>query len=64
MRLSKGFSGADIAEIIRRVLENKVAGELQGENQSNVTTDNLARELQVYERRKRDTQIGFRPNIG
>lgn len=62
MRLSKGFSGADIGEIIRRVLEAKVAGELQGEDQGDVTTDNLVGELRVYERRKRDTQIGFHPN--
>lgn len=61
-RLSRGFTGADIAEIIRRVLENKVAGELQGEDQGDVTTDNLVQELRVYERRKRDTQIGFHPN--
>lgn len=61
-RLSKGFTGADIAEIIRRVLENKVAGELQGEDQGYVTTDNLVGELRVYERRKRDVQIGFHPN--
>lgn len=62
MKLSKGFTGADIAEIIRRVLENKVAGELQGENQADVTTDDLVRELTAYERRKRETQIGFRTN--
>lgn len=62
MKLSKGFSGADIGEIIRRVLETKVAGELQGEDQEVVTTDNLVAELKVYERRKRDTQIGFQRN--
>lgn len=59
MRLSRGFSGADIAEIIRRVLENKVAGELQGENQGDVTTDDLVKELTAYERRKKETSIGF-----
>ncbi|MBI2338589.1 AAA family ATPase [Candidatus Daviesbacteria bacterium] len=61
-KLSRGFTGADISEIIRRVLESKVAGELQGEDQEVVTTDNLIAELKVYERRKRETQIGFRPN--
>lgn len=62
MRLSKGFSGADIGEIVRRVLENKVAAELQGEDQGVVTMENLVSELKIYEGRKRDTQIGFRPN--
>lgn len=61
MKLSKGFSGADIAEIVRRVLENKVAAELQGEDQGVVTTDNIVSELRAYERRKQDTQIGFHP---
>lgn len=62
MRLSKGFSGADIGEIVRRVLENKVAAELQGEDQGVVTTDNLITELKTYERRKRETQTGFLKN--
>lgn len=62
MKLSKGFSGADIGEIIRRVLEAKVAGELQGEDQGVVTMSNLVDELKTYERRKRATQIGFRTN--
>lgn len=62
MKLSKGFSGADIAEVVRRVLENKVAAELRGEVQGTVTTDNLIEELKRYEIRKRETQMGFHPN--
>lgn len=61
MKLSKGFSGADIAEVVRRVLENKVAAELRGEDQGAVTTDNLVEELKRYEIRKREAQMGFRP---
>jgi len=46
---TKDFSGADIAEIVRRTLEEKVRQEGRGEEPGLVTTEDLLRELQNYE---------------
>lgn len=55
------YTGADTAEIIRRVLENQVRAELKGEEPSAVTTEELTREITQYERNKKSTRMGFRP---
>jgi len=45
-----GFSGADIAEIIRRTLEEKVRQEGIGNKPSLVSTNDLVKEIKGYER--------------
>lgn len=53
-------SGADIAEIIRRVLEEKVRQEGTGQQPAPVTTEDILRELKNYERvRETKKSIGF-----
>lgn len=53
-------SGADIAEIIRRVLEIKVRQEGNGENPQLVTTEDIIKEIKGYERVKETKKtIGF-----
>jgi len=53
-------SGADIAEIIRRVLEVKVRQEGNGENPQLVTTEDILKEIRGYERVKETKRtIGF-----
>lgn len=55
-------SGADIAEILRRVLEEKVRQEGIGQPPSSVTTDDILRELKSYERvREIKRTMGFVP---
>ncbi|MFZ5932746.1 MAG: AAA family ATPase [Patescibacteria group bacterium] len=57
------LSGADIAEIIRRALEEKVRQEGMGNHVDLVTTENILRELERYEKiRKTKRQIGFIPS--
>ena len=44
----ENFSGADIAEIIRRILENKVRKELRGETITAVSQEDILKEIQRY----------------
>ncbi len=54
------YSGADIAEIIRRVLEAKVREEDSGRSPGLVTTGDILQEISSYERVKKNRQaIGF-----
>ncbi len=56
------MSGADIAEIIRRTLEDKVRKEGIGEEAGAVTTEDIAREIKAYERVRETTKkMGFQP---
>ena len=55
-----GYSGADIAEIVRRVLETKVRAEEHGEKTDLVTTDNFLAEISGYDHAKKSrNEIGF-----
>ena len=57
---TKEFSGADLAEIIRRVLEEKVRLEGKGEKPGPVTTEDLLRIIKSYERVKETKRkLGF-----
>lgn len=57
---TKKFTGADIAEIIRRVLEEKVRQEGMGLQPEKVTTEDILREIKNYERtRETKRAIGF-----
>ncbi len=54
------YSGADIAEIVRRVLEAKVRAEEHGDKTEFVTTDEFLAEISGYERVKESRKkIGF-----
>lgn len=54
------YSGADIAEIVRRTLEAKVVEEESGASPSPVTMQDLLREISSYERNeKAKRKIGF-----
>lgn len=56
----ESFSGADIAEVIRRTLEEKVLGEDRGENPGLVTSEDILRELNAYERKRvAGNRVGF-----
>lgn len=56
------MSGADIAEIVRRTLEDKVRKEGIGEEPGAVTTEDIAREIKAYERIRETTKkLGFQP---
>lgn len=50
--LTENLSGADVAEIIRRVLEEKVRAESAGENPDLVTTQEIIREVSNFRRLK------------
>ena len=52
--MMKGFSGADIAEIIRRTLEEKVRQEGIGKEPGLVTTGDIVGEIKAYERVKEE----------
>lgn len=53
-------SGADIAEIIRRVLEDKVRQEGMGQEASEVSTEDILREIKGYEKvRETKRRLGF-----
>jgi transitional endoplasmic reticulum ATPase len=54
-------SGADIAEIIRRVLEEKVREEIASEEPSIVTTEDILKEIHNYEKVKKEQNkaMGF-----
>ena len=58
---TEGLSGADIAEIIRRALEEKVRQEgTTGLQPGGVTTDDILTEIEKYEKaRKRKKPLGF-----
>lgn len=57
---TEGFSGADLAEIVRRVLEEKVRLEGAGESPNPVTTEDVLRTLENYERvRETKRRMGF-----
>ncbi|MCL5783812.1 MAG: AAA family ATPase [Patescibacteria group bacterium] len=60
------LSGADLAEIVRRVLEEKVRQEgTTGQEPGLVTTDDVLKELGEYERvMKAKRNIGFAPSNG
>ncbi len=63
--LTEGMSGADIAEIIRRALEEKVHQTSRGEKTDLVSTKDLLREIKEYERvRKVKQSIGFESPLG
>lgn len=49
-----GYSGADIAEIIRRALEKKVRLEGRGQDPGQVTTHDFLEQVDSYERRRQD----------
>lgn len=54
------FSGADLAEIIRRVLEEKVRLEGQGEKPGPIVTEDILAEIKSYERNlETKKRIGF-----
>lgn len=50
---TENTSGADIAEIVRRVLEEKVRQEGMGQEPSLVSTEDVLRELKNYERTRK-----------
>lgn len=55
-----GFSGADISEVVRRVLEEKVKEELHGGNPSLVSTEDLLNVIQEYNsRHEKKNPLGF-----
>lgn len=59
------LSGADIAEILRRVLEKKAMQQATGQKPSLVTSDEIITEIAEYERttkHEKEHSIGFRPN--
>lgn len=62
VRKSKGYSGADIAEIVRRTLEKKVREELStGKRPRKVRNEELVRHIEEYERVKDNKRrIGFK----
>lgn len=49
---TEGFSGADIAEIVRRTLEMKVRTEAYGLEPSNVDVSDIRHEIEQYERNR------------
>ncbi len=60
VNLTKGMSGADLAEIIRRTLEEKVRQTGNGENPTLVSTKDILSEINEYESlRKAKQTIGF-----
>lgn len=61
--LTKGMSGADLAEIVRRVLEKKVHQAVKGEKPKLISTEDISQEIQEYERNsKLKNSIGFSNN--
>lgn len=57
---TKEFSGADLAEIVRRVLEEKVRLEGGGKKPGLVTTEELSKIVESYERvRETKRKLGF-----
>jgi ATP-dependent 26S proteasome regulatory subunit len=59
VRETEKMSGADIAEVVRRVLEEKVRKEGVGEKADLVTTEDILREIKSYERTRKSQSIGF-----
>lgn len=58
--LIDGFSGADIAEVVRKTLERKVKEELYGGNPSLVSTEDLINTIQEYKNRdEKEGSFGF-----
>jgi len=58
--LSEGFNGADIAEIVRRVLEEKIRIERTGASPTLVTKEDIVNVISKYERQqKRPKYLGF-----
>jgi SpoVK/Ycf46/Vps4 family AAA+-type ATPase len=56
------LSGADISELIRRTLEEKVRQEGMGNSTSLVSTEDILKELENYEKiRNTRKQMGFVP---
>lgn len=60
IRRTRGFSGADLAEIVRRTLDHKKRQDRAGKNPSLVTTDDMVSQISKYERLRRiNRTIGF-----
>jgi SpoVK/Ycf46/Vps4 family AAA+-type ATPase len=61
LKNTDGLSGADIAEIVRRALEEKVRQEgMTGQDPGLVNTDDILRQVKTYEKiREEKKQIGF-----
>lgn len=64
LKESEGFSGADIAEIIRRVLEFKAVQEARGENPGLVNEDDILRGISSFvlerrEKKENKRSLGF-----
>jgi len=57
---SSGYSGADISEIFRRTLEQKIRDEFDGKKVSLVSTEDMLKQISGYERNKKlKKEIGF-----
>jgi len=60
IKSTDGFSGADIAELIRRTLEEKVSLAATGQEPEPVSTQDILAEIEKYERKKKQKeQMGF-----
>lgn len=58
--ITNNYSGADIAEIVRRTLENKIYEEIKRKEVTLVNTEDLEKEIEKYERNKKEKiKIGF-----
>lgn len=53
------MSGAEIAEVVRRTLEEKIRQELKGKKPDSVSTRDLLAQIDSYERRGVSRRIGF-----
>jgi|GEM_PF-968342 len=60
----EGFNGADIAEILRRTLENKIAAEDEGKHPESVATEDIGHEIDLYERKPGDSDNKKLKKIG
>jgi|GEM_PF-1636591 len=58
-RATEGYSGADIYEIVRRTLNEKVKLELEGKKPGLVTTNDILSQINSYERKKKNGKVGF-----
>lgn len=62
IRKTRGFSGADIAEIVRRTLDAKKRANRAGQDPGLAITDDIVSQILKYERlSKIDKTIGFKP---
>ena len=56
---TKGFSGADIEEVVRRSLARKVREEMRNQNPTPVNTQDLLSVIQTYETVRKARKLGF-----